>query len=61
MHCPGRSQEIGGQGHAERFGEALMEFDLPAGGGTVRVSKTASIGGVMFVAVKGTFTVTVSR
>jgi hypothetical protein len=61
MHCPGRNQVLGGQGHAERFGEALMEFDLPAAGGRVAISKSANIGGVMQVAVKGTFTVTLAR
>jgi hypothetical protein len=46
------------EGHAERFGEALAEFDLPAVGGTVPVSKTAAIGGVLNVAIEGSFTVT---
>lgn len=55
---PGGGAEIPAEGHAEQFGEALMEFDLPAAGGTVTVSKTAAIGGIFQVTIKGDFTVT---
>ena len=59
MACkPAGGADIAAEGHAERFGEALLEFDLPAAGGTVRVSRTTAIGGVFKVTVKGTFTVT---
>ena len=55
---PGGGAEIPAEGHAERFGEALMEFDLPAAGGPTTVSKSAAIGGIFVVTVKGVFTVT---
>jgi hypothetical protein len=58
MRCqPGGGADIPAEGHAERFGEALATFELPAAGGSVKVSKTASIGGVMQVTIKGTFAV----
>lgn len=58
MQCqPGGGADIPAEGHAERFGEALLEFDLPVGG-TVDVSRKTAIGGIFNVTVKGTFTVT---
>ncbi len=57
VRCNPGGADIPAEGHAERFGEALMEFELPAAGGTVTVSKTAAIGGIFQVTVKGTFTV----
>ena len=47
------NQTLGADGHAERFGEPLGEFDLPAAGGTVPISKTAAIGGIFQVTVEG--------
>lgn len=62
MTCiPGGGADIPAEGHSERFGEALAEFDLPATGSPVQVSRKASIGGIMQVAVSGTFTVTLAR
>ncbi len=62
MHCtPSGGADIGATGHLERFGEPLLEFDLPAAGGTVRVSKSADVGGIFRVTVKGTFTVAIAR
>ncbi len=49
---------LGADGHAERFGEPLGQFDLPAAGGTVNISKTAAVGGLFQVTVEGTFVVT---
>ena len=49
---------LGADGHAERFGEPLGQFDLPAAGGTVNISKTAAVGGVLQVTVEGAFVVT---
>ncbi|MEY2400379.1 MAG: hypothetical protein QOJ08_490 [Ilumatobacteraceae bacterium] len=46
------------EGHAERFSETLAEFDLPAAGGSVPISKSAAIGGVLQVTIGGTFVVT---
>jgi hypothetical protein len=62
MRCvPSGGADIAAEGHAERFGDPLATLELPAAGGTVRVSKTSSIGGVMNVTIKGTFTVTKIR
>jgi hypothetical protein len=36
-------------------------FELPAADGTLTVAKSASIGGVMQITIKGTFTVTKTR
>ena len=58
--CSARCGEadLPAEGHAERFGEPLGEFDLPAAGGTVPISKTAAIGGLFNVTIEGSFTVT---
>lgn len=62
MRCkPAGGADIQAEGHAERFGDPLLQFDLPAAGGTVRVSKTSLVGGQFRVTVKGTFTVTRTR
>ena len=62
VRCPrGGGADIPAEGHAERFGEALKDLELPAATGTTNVSKTASIGGVLQVTVKGMFTVTQAR
>jgi hypothetical protein len=62
MRCkPSGGADIPAEGHAERFGEAIATLELPAAGGPLRFSNTASIGGVMKVTVKGTFTVTKTR
>jgi hypothetical protein len=62
MRCtPSGGADIRASGHAERFGEAIATLELPAVGGTVNFSNTASIGGVMQITVKGTFTVTKTR
>jgi hypothetical protein len=60
MRCkPSGGADIPAEGYAERFGDPLQEFELPAAGGTVQVNKTRGIGGSnMMVTVKGTFTVT---
>ena len=61
MRCqPSGGADIGAEGHAERFGEALRTFDVPAVAGTTTISKSESIGGVLQVTIKGTFTVTVA-
>jgi len=49
--------DIPAEGYAERFGEPLWEFDLPAAGGTVKVSKKTSLG-PLTITVSGTFTIT---
>lgn len=62
VRCPGGGgANIPAEGHAERFGEALKDLELPAATGATNVSKTASIGGVLQVTVKGMFTVTQAR
>jgi hypothetical protein len=61
MRCqPSGGADIAAEGHAERFGEALGTFDLPAVAGSTTISKSKSIGGVLQVTIKGTFTVTVA-
>jgi hypothetical protein len=50
--------DLPADGHAERFGDPLAEFDLPAVGGTVPISKTAAVGGVLQVSIEGSFVVT---
>jgi hypothetical protein len=44
-------------GFSDRYGETLGQFDLPAGGGTKTISRSAAMGGVMNVDATGTFTV----
>jgi hypothetical protein len=51
------STEIGGEGYADRYGEALGTFDLPAAGGTTTVVHTASIGGLVTVVASANLTV----
>ncbi len=56
MHCTGLfgaagDSDLPADGYAERFGEPLAEFDLPAIGGTVPVSKSDAIGGLFQVTV----------
>jgi hypothetical protein len=61
MRCkPSGGADIAAEGHAERFGEPLMELDLPAAGGTVAVDRKASVGGILVVTVKGSFEVAVA-
>jgi hypothetical protein len=50
-------QAVSAEGYADRYGEALGQIELPAGGGTKTASKTTSFGGVMDVAASGSFTV----
>jgi hypothetical protein len=58
MRCkPSGGADIPAEGHVERYGEALGTFDLPAVAGPTAISKTASIGGILKVTIKGTFTV----
>lgn len=58
LRCkPSGGADIGAEGHVERYGEALGTFDLPAIAGATAISKTASIGGILKVTIKGTFTV----
>jgi hypothetical protein len=62
MRCqPSGGADIPAKGHAERFGEPLQSFDLPAANGTVNVNKTGAVGGIFQITVKGTFTVTRTR
>ena len=48
---------IGGEGHADRYGEALGQIELPADGGSKSISRASAIGGVMNVSTVSTFTV----
>jgi hypothetical protein len=62
MTCTGILGAVGdadlpADGYAERFGEPLAEFDLPAAGGTVPISTTAAIGGLFQVTIEGSFVV----
>lgn len=50
--------DLPADGYIERFGEPLAEFDLPAAGGTVPISKAAAVGGLFQVTVEGSFVVT---
>ncbi len=62
LRCiPAGGADIPAEGHAERIGEPLMQFDLPAAGGMVRVSKSTLVGGLFKVTLKGTFTVTPTK
>ncbi len=59
MHCtPGGGSDLPAQGYSERVGETLVGIELPADGGTLAVSKTNAVGGILNVKIKGTFTVT---
>ena len=59
MRCrPSGGADIGAEGHAERVGETLLGIELPADGGTLAVTKSKAIGGILNVKVKGRFTVT---
>jgi hypothetical protein len=49
--------DLPAEGYADRFGEPLAEFDLPADGGTTTVSTSKAVGGVVTVTVDGTFAV----
>jgi hypothetical protein len=61
MRCqPGGGADIPAEGHAERFGDVLKEIVLPLDG-TLPVNTSESVGGVLNVALSGTFTVTPER
>ncbi len=51
------STQLGGEGYADRYGQALGTFELPASGGTKAVSRTEAIGGVVSVVASATLTV----
>ena len=54
----GMELDLPAEGYLDRFGEPLAEFDLPAAGGSVAVSTTTAVGGIVDVTVDGTFVVT---
>ena len=58
LRCrPGGGADIAAEGHAERVGETLLGIELPADGGTLAISKSKAIGGILNVKIKGKFTV----
>ena len=57
MRCtPGGGADIPAEGHAERFGDVVLQVEMPADGGTKAVTRSQNVGGVLQVTIKGTFT-----
>ena len=57
MHCTvGGGADIPAEGHAERFGDVVMQVELPVAGGTLALDRSQNVGGVLLVRIKGTFT-----
>jgi hypothetical protein len=62
MTCiDGQHVDLPARGHAERFGQPLIDLVLPAVPGSYTVSKTGAVGGVFQITVRGTFTVAIAH